>query len=114
MVNSASGSLMLDVFIFISFNSVSMPFSSFIQPAFDLAIILAEHRWFLIALIKSKWTTRFKATAGWQIDQTGRLAGDEHRVRVTAQARNACHQHLGIRMKRRREEVPGVTHFHDL
>jgi len=54
--------------------------SLLIQPAFHLAPILAEHGWLFITLVEAKRTARFEATACWQIDQTGRLARDEHRV----------------------------------
>ena len=51
-----------------------------IQPAPDFAAILAEHGRLFITLVKPEWTARFKATSCWQIDQTRRLACDEHRV----------------------------------
>src|SRR5262245_59909933 len=75
-----------------------------IQPAFHLAAIIAKHGWFFITFVKTEWAARLETTARWEGDQTWRLTGDEHRVRITAQARDARHQHLRVWMKRRREE----------
>src|SRR5687767_15418216 len=85
-----------------------------VQPALHFASILSEHGWSLVALFKAEGATRCETTALRQVDQAWRLTRDEHRVRVAAQTRNACHQHLCIRMERSREKIARVPHFHDL
>ena len=72
--------------------------ASLIEPAFDLATVLPEHGRLLVTLIEAEWAARLEASAGRQVDQARRLPGDEHRVGVTAQARDTCHQHLRVRM----------------
>ena len=55
-----------------------------IQPAFNLASVPVEHRWFLVALLEAEWTTRRKPATGRQIDQAWWLTRDEHRIGVAA------------------------------
>ena len=62
-----------------------------IQPAFNLASVSVEHRWFLVALLEAEWTARRKATTRRQIDQAWWLTRDEHWVGIAAQTRDACH-----------------------
>src|SRR3990172_958690 len=95
-------------------SSISVRLSFGVQPALDQATLPVYDRGVLITLFKAEFTTRRKAAALTDANQTGWVSGDKFQFLVPSQAGHGGHQLLGIGMERGAKKPAGITDFHDL